>query len=116
MKALVYTHPNEVQLLDRPDPQLAEGDVLLRIDAAGICGSDMHAYHGHDSRRPAPLILGHEAAGRIAGGKRDGERVTITATTRAANRAWCWGTSLRPRCRPRRVRAGAPGSASRATR
>ena len=37
----------------------------------------MHAYLGHDERRPAPLILGHEAAGIISGGKRDGERVTI---------------------------------------
>ena len=37
----------------------------------------MHAYLGHDERRPARLILGHEAAGIISGGKRDGERVTI---------------------------------------
>jgi threonine dehydrogenase-like Zn-dependent dehydrogenase len=51
--------------------------VLVKVEAVGICGSDMHAYHGHDSRRPAPLILGHEAAGRIVGGPRDGERVTI---------------------------------------
>ena len=43
----------------------------------GICGSDMHAYHGHDSRRPAPLILGHEAAGTVVTGPRAGERVTI---------------------------------------
>jgi threonine dehydrogenase-like Zn-dependent dehydrogenase len=50
---------------------------LVKVEAVGICGSDMHAYHGHDSRRPPPLILGHEAAGRIVGGKRAGERVTI---------------------------------------
>jgi threonine dehydrogenase-like Zn-dependent dehydrogenase len=50
---------------------------LVRIQASGICGSDMHAFLGHDARRPAPLILGHEAAGVITGGPRDGTRVTI---------------------------------------
>ena len=45
--------------------------------ASGICGSDMHAYLGHDERRPAPLTLGHEAAGIVVGGPDDGRRVTI---------------------------------------
>jgi 2-desacetyl-2-hydroxyethyl bacteriochlorophyllide A dehydrogenase len=65
MKALVYTQPNEVQLHERPDPALADGEVVLRIDAAGICGSDMHAYHGHDPRRKPGLVLGHEFAGTV---------------------------------------------------
>lgn len=65
MKALVYTQPNEVQLHERPDPELADGEVVLRIDAAGICGSDMHAYHGHDPRRLPGLVLGHEFAGTV---------------------------------------------------
>src|SRR5258708_23730459 len=63
MKALVYTNPNEVTYRDEPDPTLAAGEVVLRIDAVGICGSDMHAYHGHDPRRNPPLILGHELSG-----------------------------------------------------
>jgi alcohol dehydrogenase len=65
MKALVYTQPNEVQLRERPEPELADGEVVLRIDAAGICGSDMHAYHGHDPRRNPGLVLGHEFAGTV---------------------------------------------------
>ena len=65
MKALVYTQPNEVQWLDRPAPQALPGDVVLRIDAVGICGSDMHAYHGHDPRRKPGLVLGHEFAGTV---------------------------------------------------
>ncbi|MGL4728556.1 MAG: alcohol dehydrogenase catalytic domain-containing protein [Bosea sp. (in: a-proteobacteria)] len=77
MKALVYTGPNSLVWRDEPEPVAEAGEVIVRVEAVGICGSDMHAYHGHDSRRPAPLILGHEAAGRIVGGKRDGERVTI---------------------------------------
>jgi alcohol dehydrogenase len=65
MKALVYTQPNEVQVQERPDPALNDGEVVLRIDAAGICGSDMHAYHGHDPRRLPGLVLGHEFAATV---------------------------------------------------
>jgi alcohol dehydrogenase len=77
MKALVYTQPNEVQLLDREPPQAGAGVVVLRIDAVGICGSDMHAYHGRDPRRNPPLILGHELAGEILAGPGQGRRVTV---------------------------------------
>ena len=77
MKALVYLGPNQIVYREEPDPAAGGGDLLVRVAAVGICGSDMHAYHGHDSRRPPPLILGHEAAGTIVGGARDGERVTI---------------------------------------
>jgi alcohol dehydrogenase len=66
MKALVYTQPDEVRLLDRPMPEAAAGEVVLQIEAVGICGSDMHAYHGHDPRRKPGLVLGHEFVGRIA--------------------------------------------------
>jgi alcohol dehydrogenase len=65
MKALVYTQPNEVQLQDRPQPEAAPGEVVLAIEAVGICGSDMHAWHGHDPRRKPGLVLGHEFVGRI---------------------------------------------------
>jgi 2-desacetyl-2-hydroxyethyl bacteriochlorophyllide A dehydrogenase len=65
MKALVYTQPNEVQLQDQPDPILQTGEVILQIEAVGICGSDMHAYHGHDPRRKPGLVLGHEFCGKI---------------------------------------------------
>jgi threonine dehydrogenase-like Zn-dependent dehydrogenase len=77
MKALVYTGPNGLVFRDEPDPVPQADEVLVRVEAVGICGSDMHAYHGFDARRPPPLILGHEAAGRIATGPRAGERVTI---------------------------------------
>ena len=76
MKALVYTDTREMTYRDEPDPQLAPGEVVLRIDAVGICGSDMHAYHGHDPRRVPPMILGHELAGEIVGGPGKGKRVT----------------------------------------
>lgn len=77
MKALIYTGPEQVELRDVPMPEPAEGELLVQVRAVGICGSDMHAYLGHDERRPAPLILGHEAAGVVVGGDEDGRRVTI---------------------------------------
>lgn len=77
MKALVYDGVETLGFRDVPDPSPQAGDALIKIEAVGICGSDMHAYLGHDARRPAPLILGHEAAGIIVGGPEEGKRVTI---------------------------------------
>ncbi|PKF78130.1 galactitol-1-phosphate 5-dehydrogenase [Vibrio sp. vnigr-6D03] len=77
MKALVYTNKNEVtfEMQNTPTPQ--EGEVLVKIEKAGICGSDMHAYHGHDPRRVPPLILGHEACGIAMNGKYLNKRVVL---------------------------------------
>lgn len=77
MKALVYTGPETIQFQEASEPIPGSGDVLIEVGAVGICGSDMHAFLGHDDRRPAPLILGHEAAGTIRGGAHDGARVVI---------------------------------------
>lgn len=78
MKALVYTGKNTVVFREEPDPVPGNDEVLVRIDACGVCGSDMHAYHGHDgARRPPPLILGHEASGIVMTGARAGRRVAI---------------------------------------
>lgn len=77
MRALLYTGPNQMELTDLPAPQPVEGEVLVAVHAVGICGSDMHAYHGYDDRRPAPLVLGHEAAGIVAEGPRKGQAVAI---------------------------------------
>jgi len=77
MKALIYTGPSTLAYADSADPNPQGGEALIKVDSIGICGSDMHAYLGHDDRRPAPLILGHEAAGIVVGGEKDGQRVTI---------------------------------------
>lgn len=77
MKALVYTGPETLEFRDVPEPVRGEEEVLVRVESAGICGSDMHAFLGHDERRPAPLILGHEAAGTVVGGPGEGSRVTV---------------------------------------
>jgi threonine dehydrogenase-like Zn-dependent dehydrogenase len=77
MKALVYQGVETLGFTDVLDAIPQAGEHLIKVEAVGICGSDMHAYLGHDARRPAPLILGHEAAGTIKGGTHDGMRVTV---------------------------------------
>ncbi len=83
MKALVYTDVETLEYRNFADPEPGPDEVLVRIDSVGICGSDMHAYLGHDDRRPAPLILGHEGAGVTA----DGRRVTINPLVNDPNSA-----------------------------
>jgi threonine dehydrogenase-like Zn-dependent dehydrogenase len=77
MRALLYTAPYHSIWTEQPTPVPGPDEVLVAVKAVGICGSDMHAWHGHDDRRPAPLVLGHEAAGLVASGPRKGERVAI---------------------------------------
>jgi len=79
MKALVYKGANTLVFEDAsdPTPDADAQEVLIRVESVGICGSDMHAYLGHDERRPAPLILGHEAAGVVVSGNGQGRRVTV---------------------------------------
>ena len=58
--------PGSVELREIPVPQIGEDDVLLRVEAVGICGSDLHQYHGtHGWRVNYPVVLGHEFAGRV---------------------------------------------------
>ena len=77
MKALFYTGTRQLDFRDAPSPEPAAGESLVRVSASGICGSDMHAWHGHDPRRVPPMILGHELAGRVEGGALDGRRVAV---------------------------------------
>ena len=89
MKALFYDGVETLGFRDVPDPVPIEGEYLVQVEAVGICGSDMHAYLGHDARRPAPLILGHEAAGIVVGGPKDGTRVTVNPLVECGTCAAC---------------------------
>jgi len=86
MKALLLTAPSQLEFVSFPDPQPADDEVLLRVRACGICGSDIHGWDGSTGRRRPPLIMGHEASGEIAAvgsrvdGWRVGERVTFDST------------------------------------
>lgn len=89
MKALVYTGEKKLEFIDCPTPVLADGDSLVRVEAVGICGSDMHAWMGHDERRPAPLILGHEVSGTVIDGPMTGRRVTVNPLVTCGTCAAC---------------------------
>jgi threonine dehydrogenase-like Zn-dependent dehydrogenase len=91
MKALVYTGASRLEFQDCPEPLPANDEVLIRVGAVGICGSDMHAYHGQDSRRPAPLILGHEAAGHVISGGLLGMAVAVNPLVTCGKCEACLG-------------------------
>jgi threonine dehydrogenase-like Zn-dependent dehydrogenase len=67
MRALVWRGERKLELEEIPDPVPAEGEVVLEVDLAGICGSDLHPYRGHAGPRVPPLVLGHEVVGRTGG-------------------------------------------------
>jgi threonine dehydrogenase-like Zn-dependent dehydrogenase len=77
MKALVYTDTQQSEIRDVEPPIARENQSVITLDFCGICGSDMHAWHGHDERRIPPLVLGHEAVGVATSGPFAGQRVAI---------------------------------------
>ena len=85
MKALVLTANSKLELKDIPKPQIREGELLIRVKAVGICGSDIHGFDGKTGRRVPPIIMGHELAGEVAevganSAFRVGDRVTVHPT------------------------------------
>lgn len=86
MQALVLTEYRKLELADVERPTLRPDDVLVRVAACGICGSDVHGYDGSSGRRVPPIIMGHEAAGTVVevGSNVDraqiGDRVTFDST------------------------------------
>lgn len=93
MKALVLTAYNRFEMLEQPMPKLGPDDVLLKVAACGICGSDVHGMDGSTGRRQPPIIMGHEAAGVVAQLGRnvtawaEGDRVTFDSTVNCGR---CW--------------------------
>ncbi len=84
MKALMYQGPKILKIIDMPQPIPKKGEILLKIKACGICGSDVHGYLGITGRRLEPMIMGHEFSAEIVGlgedtklGFKIGDRVTI---------------------------------------
>lgn len=65
MRALVFHGPGDIRVEELPDPGPAPGEVLIRVTATGICGSDLHGYTGENGRRHPGQVMGHETVGRI---------------------------------------------------
>ncbi|MEM6470359.1 MAG: galactitol-1-phosphate 5-dehydrogenase [Planctomycetota bacterium] len=73
MKAMLLTEYKNLKVTEVDDPEVRADDVLVKVRACGICGSDIHGYDGSSGRRIPPLVMGHEAAGEVV---RVGESVT----------------------------------------
>ena len=95
MKALLLSKYRHFELTDLPTPSPASGEVLIRVGACGICGSDVHGYDGSSGRRIPPIVMGHEAAGVIEAigpgvdNVRVGDRVTFDSTIYCGGCAYC---------------------------
>ncbi|HXT25698.1 MAG TPA: galactitol-1-phosphate 5-dehydrogenase [Candidatus Eisenbacteria bacterium] len=95
MKALMLTSYRNLEMADVPTPEPRADEVLIRVAACGICGSDVHGYDGSSGRRIPPLVMGHEAAGtiEIAGSAVNtfvpGDRVTFDSTVYCGECANC---------------------------
>jgi len=89
MKAVVYTGDHRAELREADAPVAQAGQTVVDLAFCGICGSDMHAWHGKDERRRPPLILGHEAVGRATDGPLAGQLVAINPLMRCGTCAAC---------------------------
>lgn len=65
METLVWLGPREMEIQHATIPQPRQGEVLIAVRAAGICGSELSGYLGQNSLRVPPLVMGHEAAGQV---------------------------------------------------
>jgi len=89
MQALVYTGTQQLVYREEKNPEIINGESIVKVSASGICGSDMHAYHGKDNRRVPPLILGHEISGTIDKGKFAGKNVILNPLITCGNCDYC---------------------------
>jgi len=108
MKALVLKEYRRFAVEDFPTPALQPDEVLVRVRACGICGSDVHGMDGSSGRRIPPIIMGHEAAGEVAeigtavSGWKPGDRVTFDSTVYCGD-CWYCRTGKVNLCENRRV-------------
>src|SRR5881409_1201449 len=95
MKALLLTQYRRLEVTEIPSPEIGPDDVLVRVRACGICGSDVHGFDGSTGRRIPPLVMGHEAAGEIervgadVHDLRPGDRVTFDSTIYCGQCFYC---------------------------
>ncbi len=95
MKALVLKEYNNLVIEDVPEPEIGDDEVLIQVQACGICGSDVHGMDGSSGRRRPPIIMGHEASGSIVdiGGNvsawKPGDRVTFDSTVYCGKCNYC---------------------------
>ncbi len=95
MKALLLSEYNHLEVKDLPNPIPGPDEILIQVSACGICGSDVHGYDGSTGRRIPPIVMGHEAAGIVAGVGSEvtnfklGDRVTFDSTVYCGQCEYC---------------------------
>src|SRR5229473_5370644 len=95
MKVLLLSKYRHLELTNFPDPTPGPGEILVKVAACGICGSDVHGYDGSSGRRIPPIVMGHEAAGRVADvgpqvtGWSAGDRITFDSTIFCGTCLYC---------------------------
>jgi L-iditol 2-dehydrogenase len=95
MKALLLSEYNQLDIADLPAPVPGVDEILVRVAACGICGSDVHGYDGTSGRRIPPIVMGHEAAGVVAAAGsgvtkfKPGDRVTFDSTVYCGQCEFC---------------------------
>jgi L-iditol 2-dehydrogenase len=95
MKVLLLSNYRQLEVAETADPKIGDDEVLIRVEACGICGSDVHGYDGSSGRRIPPIVMGHEAAGTIVevgsgvDGLRPSDRVTLDSTVYCGQCANC---------------------------
>jgi L-iditol 2-dehydrogenase len=95
VRSLILSEYNHLEITEQPVPAVGPKDVLVRVEACGICGSDVHGYDGASGRRIPPIVMGHEAAGIVAAtgsgvsGWKEGDRVTFDSTVYCGECEFC---------------------------
>ena len=95
MKAAVLVAPHRFEIQERPVPAIGPADVLVKVERVGICGTDLHIFHGHYAADRLPLVPGHELVGRVAEmgsdvrGLRRGQRVVVDINIGCGACFWC---------------------------
>ncbi|WP_213806536.1 galactitol-1-phosphate 5-dehydrogenase [Granulicella sp. dw_53] len=95
MNALLLSEYNKLEMMDLPIPSPGPDELLIRVAACGICGSDVHGYDGSTGRRIPPIVMGHEAAGTVeavgseVSAYKVGDRVTFDSTIYCGRCSYC---------------------------
>jgi len=95
VKALLLSEVKKLQVVEMPVPACGPTDLLVKVKACGICGSDIHGFDGSSGRRIPPLVMGHEAAGIVQDvgadvqGFKIGDRVTFDSTVSCGKCHYC---------------------------
>lgn len=114
MQALLLKQYSQLEIIEMAEPEIGAEDVLVRVRACGICGSDIHGFDGSSGRRIPPLVMGHEAAGEVAAAGsavsdlQPGDRVTFDSTVYCGQCFYCLRGQFNL-CENRQVLGVSPG-------